>query len=858
MQFGRVGRFRAGSMVVLLGLLGLLTACGGPGRSVPAKIESLEAVPSTIVAGEESTISWRVSGDFVSLRLTTEAGVVADKLSATGSRTVRPTETTLYTLTARNRSGVQTTRAVTVVVQQPPAITSFTANPASIGVGESSTLSWEVTGDVESIAILEGGAAFRQDLDAVGTLAVSPPQTTEYTLVVQGQVGDPIEQSVTIAVATPAVIISFTATPSTISAGALSTLAWEAAGDVAAVELSAGGTVISSGLAAVGSLSVSPITTTMYTLTVTDSDGADVTSSVTVTVTDPVSIVSFTAVPETIADGGSSTLAWVVDGDVASVTLTAGGTVIAEDLDASGDHLVSPSTTTEYALTATDSAGAEVTDTVTVTVVPAVDVSGVTATVTTLSQVVVSWTVTNADEINVIAVNASDSNDTVAISGGAGLAGNSTTVTLPIPDSTHQVIRVVASNAASEDRADSPTLVNVVLNTGDYDPYDPEGDGSGEAPVPGSLRDTIANAAAGSVIGFAEDVLTNGVIQLPGVEVGGWGDAHLLIDKNLTISAPTAGLTLEGVSGWEPGDPGTAFTWGSRVLQISSGAVVVLDNVTITGGTFIFKGAGIRNLGTLTMNGGAVSGNRAWHTGGGVHNTGSLTLNGTLVADNVAATIDGEVGATFEIRGNPAYTTGLIEVGGWGGGIYNEGGSITLNDVTLEDNSARFAGGGVANGTGSLTIDGGIVQGNIASDASYSDPGGQLKTGGGIYTEAATIVSGTTFASNDAMGSIGDAAIGGALAVRNPGLATVTSTEFNNNIGDYSGATHAWYCDTSTVDSVLTWDAATTFSGNTSRLGGPYNDSTAIPCAAPAPAGRGAMLGSALPSADLLEKGDAR
>ncbi|MCW5818327.1 MAG: hypothetical protein KIT12_00340 [Trueperaceae bacterium] len=680
-------------MAAFLALLGLLVACGDPGGGTPVKIEVLEATPGTIVAGEQSTINWRVTGDVVGIRLTSPEGEVARSLPSTGSVQVAPTETTLYTLVARNRSGGQVTRAVEVTVDEP------------------------------------------------------------------------------------------------------------------SVE---------------------------------------------------VQIESFTATPGTIPSGTSSTLAWAVSGDVESVTISVGGSVIAEDLDAVGNYVVSPVATTTYTVTATDAFDAEFTSTATVAVLPLAEVSGVTAEVTTNSQVVVSWTVANADQVDVVAVNATNPVDVAAIPGGAGLAGTTTTVTLPIPDSTHQVIRVVATNSVSSDSSDSAALANVVLNTDDYDPYDPEGDGGAEAPVPGTFRQVLANATSGSVIGFASDVLEAGTIQLRGVEVGAWGDAHFLINKDVTISAPIGGIVLEGVSGWEASDPGTSFSWRSRVLHITAGANAVLDNITITGGTFIFKGAGIRNLGTLTMNGGAVTNNRAWHTGGGIHNLGTLVLNGTEVSGNVAATVDGEVGAVLEIRGNPAYTTGVIQVGGWGGGIYNEGGTVTLNAATIENNSARFTGGGVSNDIGSLTVLGGTVSGNEASDSTYVDPGSQIKTGGGIYSEGTLEVSGTTFASNDARGTVGDPAIGGALVVRTPGVANVTTSAFNDNIGDYSSAIHIWYCSSSTPESVLTLDDATSFSGNLNRIAGPDVGSTGIVCPDAGPAGRGFASQRFLPDADLLERGSFR
>jgi hypothetical protein len=106
--------------------------------------------------------------------------------SASGSTTVSPTATTTYTLTATNASGPTTsTLTVTVNPAAKPTISSFKANPTSITLGSSSTLSW-VTKGATSLAITPG--TFKST-SASGSTTVSPTATTTYTLTATNATG---------------------------------------------------------------------------------------------------------------------------------------------------------------------------------------------------------------------------------------------------------------------------------------------------------------------------------------------------------------------------------------------------------------------------------------------------------------------------------------------------------------------------------------------------------------------------------------------------------------------------------------------------------------------------------------------
>jgi len=155
-------------------------------------------------------------------------------------------------------------------------------------------------------------------------------------------------------------ITSFVASPANITAGA----------SVNLVGVFANGTgIITPGNVAVNSgsvVTVSPITTTIYTLTVTPASGAAVTQTVTVTVAPaPPSITSFVANPATIIAGGTTTLTAVFANGAG--VITPGNLAVTSGTPVS----VSPTTTTTYTLTVTPTSGTAVTQTATVTVTPA-------------------------------------------------------------------------------------------------------------------------------------------------------------------------------------------------------------------------------------------------------------------------------------------------------------------------------------------------------------------------------------------------------------------------------------------------------------------------------------------------------
>lgn len=542
----------------------------------------------------------------------------------------------------------------------------------------------------------------------------------------------------------PPEIDAFTATPASIVVGEASTLTWDVTGATSVVVTDAADTVIYDGDVVAGSQAVTPTTTTVYTLTATG-PGGTATADATVTVGPAAPVVdTFTATPATIDEGNDATLAWTVSGATSVDIVDAVATPVVTGGAASGSVQVSPTVTTVYTLTATGPGGSASAD-VTVTVVPAPAppvITAFTAEIVRGSQAALSWTATNATSFDVLAVLDGNPSDTVVLA--TGVTGTGTTVAIPASD--RQRLRLVATGPIGPDDTAELVLQNVVVDAGDYDPYDLQGIVP-EPEVPGTLRSVLANAPAGSVIGFASDITT---VTLYGVDVEyvstqavpGNVDAHLIIRDDVTVSGPPARVTIEGVSGWAPGDPGDPFTYRSRLVFTMASTQVLLENLVLTGGTFIFNGGAIRNDGTLTIDDVEITGNRAWLGGGAIWNAGSgdLTILESAIRNNRAVTEDAEVDVDFAIRGGSVVN--VTGNNGYGGAVFNRpGGTVTIVDSVIENNEAKVSGGAIYNDEGTVTIQNTTVQGNQADRNAYAADPSLYGYGGAIYNGgSATLV----------------------------------------------------------------------------------------------------------------------
>ncbi len=111
----------------------------------------------------------------------------------------------------------------------------------------------------------------------------------------------------------------------------------------------------------------------------------------------------------------------------------------------------------------------------------------------------------------------------------------------------------------------------------------------------------------------------------------------------------------------------------------------------------------------MAISNSTISGNSTNFDGGGIFNFGSLSINNSTVSNNSALSNDSNYG--------------------YGGGILNEGSTLTITNSTISNNSTSGAGGGIRNGIIGPTPLGCMITVTNSTISGNSSSGG----GGGVY-----------------------------------------------------------------------------------------------------------------------------
>jgi CSLREA domain-containing protein len=169
----------------------------------------------------------------------------------------------------------------------------------------------------------------------------------------------------------------------------------------------------------------------------------------------------------------------------------------------------------------------------------------------------------------------------------------------------------------------------------------------------------------------------------------------------------------------------------------------------------------------------------------------------------------GDYGIFLVRRGSVVSISGITIANGksdFGGGVFNDGGDLTITSSTVSDNSATGGfGGGIVNWGGTLKITGSTVSGNSA-------PSGNA---GGMYNLDGTLtISGSTVSGNSALDR------GGGML--NFGTLKITGSTISGNSAHRGGGVLNDGTDLSDPETTIT---NTTVSGNTAteRGGGVFN-----------------------------------
>ena len=230
---------------------------------------------------------------------------------------------------------------------------------------------------------------------------------------------------------------------------------------------------------------------------------------------------------------------------------------------------------------------------------------------------------------------------------------------------------------------------------------------------------------------------------------------------------------------------------------ISADANVAIFGVEIVGGSTNDPGGAIRNFGTLTLTNVTVRNGRAGGStlhlkGGGIYNTGILNMVNSTVRDNVAFAGGGGIfndGGTVNINNSTLHQN-------FGGAILNEaGGTVNVTNSTISGSttSSIAAGGGIVNVSGTVNLKNVTISGNVSASGIDNRSGGTVNinnstiTNNGIPGSFTPLVATGGGIANVGTVSMGNSIIAGNSATTGSDISGAVNCQGFNLVGDTAG-----------------------------------------------------------------------
>ena len=283
---------------------------------------------------------------------------------------------------------------------------------------------------------------------------------------------------------------------------------------------------------------------------------------------------------------------------------------------------------------------------------------------------------------------------------------------------------------------------------------------------------TVTLTGAGKILcGEASDQaikVNGGTLDIQGGVLQNTGGKHIVCVERGTLTM-SGGYIVGGGRDNETG--GGIYVNNNGMVTISNG-VVAANRGNAGGGIFV-------NSGTLTMSGGAVTGNwlnNGENSGGGVFvKNGALNLSGGYVTNNRKDKEDAWQGDVNNKHG--------------GGGIALENSSMSMTGGYVTGNYSGLAGGGIYagffGGNVGFTMSGGTIAGNCAE----LGEGGGLRIAGG--TNGVIQATNKVYITNNITNSNNDWGGGGIFVQEKGNLSIVNSLITNNSAGGFGGGVGA-------------------------------------------------------------------
>jgi hypothetical protein len=204
-----------------------------------------------------------------------------------------------------------------------------------------------------------------------------------------------------------------------------------------------------------------------------------------------------------------------------------------------------------------------------------------------------------------------------------------------------------------------------------------------------------------------------------------------------TISAAAAGDTITFAAALQNA------TIALTTATLSIGKNLTIDgtgkNITISGGT-TFTVLTVSSGVSLNLNGLTISNGHGAQGGGIFNNGGALSIANSTFSSNTVS--GGTGGGIFNNGGTVRISNSTFSgnTAGQGGGIYNNSGTVNITNSTFSTNSATSTGGAIFNNNGTVSIANSTLSANSATQ------------GGGIYNLKTLQLGGTILAGNTASG----------------------------------------------------------------------------------------------------------
>ncbi len=317
------------------------------------------------------------------------------------------------------------------------------------------------------------------------------------------------------------------------------------------------------------------------------------------------------------------------------------------------------------------------------------------------------------------------------------------------------------------------------------------------------------------------------------------GGTPLTVSKDTTVTLDLNGHTINRDAESNPGEFGSAIRIeekGNLTLTDSKGSGTITGGINDSGGgVYVW-------MGTFTMSGGNITGNKATIGGGGVSVFGgTFTMTGGKIENNEAYQKDPTTGkeygdgggvrvidkSTFTMKGGEICNNKAVQAGG---GVYLQGtdGPVSFNmiDGLIQDNTVYDGwGGGIyakSNGvTVSLNMAGGSIYNNVGGIEDGINPG----YGGGIYLTSES--SGKTYftmtdgsiSHNTVIDGNGKGGFGGGIYSETNGKGCWTLVNMiggiieGNTAGEWGGGVYMY-------NSGFTMDGDSIIDGNHAKNGG--------------------------------------